>query len=100
MDTAASLDVVCYLQEHRKEKCSSAAMGSAAADGKLDIVRFLHEHYRRCDTTKAANNAVRQGHLEIVRFFHDKCPRVRWSPDAMDAAAEIGHVDVLLFLND
>ncbi|EGG19712.1 hypothetical protein DFA_00290 [Cavenderia fasciculata] len=70
----ASIEMLSYLVNTVKAKCTPDALRAALSYGKLDIFYFLHDH-----------------------FSDDSCV---WSPIIMDWAAHYGHIDVVKYLNE
>ncbi|EGG19222.1 hypothetical protein DFA_02471 [Cavenderia fasciculata] len=96
-----SLDIISYLVEQLKAKCSSHAVDRAAELGRLDIIQYLDKHYKEETsiwTFGAMNYAAQFGHFEIVKFLHfnrtEGC-----TVDAMDQASSNGFLEIVKFLN-
>jgi hypothetical protein len=90
--------VVEWLDVHRSEGCTVAAMDEAAAAGHLEVVKYLHTNPREGCTCRAMDGAAGSGHLEVVRWLHvnrsEGC-----TVTAMDNASLSGHFDVVLSLH-
>ncbi|OQS02385.1 hypothetical protein THRCLA_05237 [Thraustotheca clavata] len=102
MSKAASkgdLESVIYLNEHSAQGCTSEAMDGAAAsayNGHLEVVKYLHENR----TEGCTNYAIAdQGHLAIIQYLYENRDE-GCTTDAMDNAAENGHLDVVMLLHD
>ncbi|EGG19273.1 hypothetical protein DFA_02060 [Cavenderia fasciculata] len=65
-----------------------------AAYVSLDIVKFLHFNRTEGATTDAMDNAAENGHLEIVKFLHENRSE-GCTTQAMDGASMNGHFEIV-----
>ena len=66
-------------------------MNWATRNGHLEIVKFLHENRKERCTVDAMNGAAENGHLETVKVLHEN-RKEGCTADAMDWAAQDGHL--------
>lgn len=102
LDYAASearLDIVAYLQEHRPETGSPAALDSAAANGDVEMARLLCD--RRSDGCgrMAIAWAARGGHVAIMDLLRWRYPDAHCSKKALPWAASQGHLEAVVWLH-
>lgn len=102
MDWAASigrLDIVRWLDQNRKEGCTTEAMDLAAIGGYHDVVEWLHNNRKEGCTQRAMNWAAERGDLPLLVWLH-KHRKEGCTTDAMDYAARNGRFLCLKFLHE
>lgn len=89
------LEIVVFLHEIVKAKCTNETMDLAAANGHLDIVRYLYENIKGVDISSAICKAAYNGHLPIVEYLYvddfGECASI--------AAVEKGHIEIIKFIH-
>ncbi|ETV77036.1 hypothetical protein H257_08951 [Aphanomyces astaci] len=100
LDKAAAgghLNIVIFLNAHRTDGATTAAMDLAALGGHFEVVKFLHQYRSEGGTTNAMRNAAKEGHLSIVQFLSrhrlEGCTK-----EALNMAAAAGHLDVVQWM--
>ncbi|CAN0255513.1 unnamed protein product, partial [Phaeothamnion confervicola] len=104
MDRAANISILKWLQAHREEGCSGAAVLNAAKNGRVEEVVWLLENRREGSAWAALDAAAAAGHVSVLAAILDLLP-----PDPadlaglscsrrIDAAARNGHVAVIRYL--
>ncbi|ETN02507.1 hypothetical protein PPTG_16460 [Phytophthora nicotianae INRA-310] len=103
--------------DYKTDKKISAAMDTAARNGRLEVLEYLHNLQKSIDTplkkrkrdemsppspicSKAAmDEAAANGHLSVVQWLHENRTE-GCSIEAVDAAAAGGHLDVVRWLHE
>lgn len=73
MDTAAErghLKIVRFLNENRNDAFTTKAIECAATRGRLEVVSYLRLNRFKDKFTNTTNNAATSGELAIVKFLH------------------------------
>ncbi|KAL7750877.1 hypothetical protein RI367_003837 [Sorochytrium milnesiophthora] len=80
------------------DDCATAAVGTAVRSGNLEMVRWINEHIKLGDKDDAMNIAAEHGHLEVLKYLHADGT---WlcTTRAMDMAAFRGHLQVVEWLH-
>eukprot|EP01133_Synstelium_polycarpum_P007789 gene7789-9138_t len=92
------LDIVRYLTEKKPELVGSdQMMMNAASQGNLEMVVYLDKHRSEGCTEAAMNRAARGGHLDVIQYL-DTHRTEGCTEDAYELAAENGHHQVLDYL--
>lgn len=81
------LNVIEFLNRHRKEKVSTYAMDKAAANGHLHVLRWLHKYRQSGCTEKAVRQAAAKGHCDVLDFQASVQPDLKCDESAATAAA-------------
>ncbi|KAJ3111439.1 hypothetical protein HDU96_005699 [Phlyctochytrium bullatum] len=77
---------------------SSDAFDRAATKGQVKVLEFVLERFGGGGCTEEGfAGAAKNGHLETVKMLHETF-RLRIDRKAVNAAAEEGHVDILVYL--
>lgn len=91
------LEVIKWLHNNRKEKCTTWAMDGAAANGHLDILKWLNENRKEGCTVLAMNCAAAIDRLDIIIWLHENRTE-GCSGAALEYATEYGHIGVMEWL--
>ena len=110
MDNAARhghLDIVLWLHEHRSEGCTEVAMEGAAGKGHLAVVCWLFENRSEMCTIDGILEAIMNGHMQVAQWLYQHQSIWRGKDTGffedyplMDAAAESGQLEVLIWLHN
>ncbi|EGF83292.1 hypothetical protein BATDEDRAFT_84834 [Batrachochytrium dendrobatidis JAM81] len=97
-----SLDVTQWISE-KYSVDYSLAMTNAARHGQLSVVRWLHSQSSTTISmaiiTQAIDIAAQVGHLDIIQFLFLNYPGSTCTSAATDAAASNGFLDIVIFLH-
>lgn len=98
-DAAANghMKIVLWLNNHRREGCTTDAMDRAAGNNHMKIVQWLHTHRTEGCTTGAMDRAAANGHLEMVQWLHEN-RKEGCTKNAIDSAAINGHFEIVKWL--
>ena len=94
------LEVVQWLHENRKEKCTSVATDMAAMTGRLEVVKWLQANCTEGCTANTVDEAIMNGHVHIVQWLRDSLGHVTCSREVKRVAAARGHVNMVGWLHD
>ncbi|EGG22203.1 hypothetical protein DFA_04321 [Cavenderia fasciculata] len=100
-----NIEMVTYLVETVKAKCTKDGLLAALEYDKLDIFYYLYDRFLSADSTiwtinNIINEAARYGHIEIIKFLHFNKTSESATTDAMDYAARFGHIEIVKFLQE
>lgn len=92
--------VLGYSYKDKNPCLSYNLMKCAIQTNNNQLITYIFENYE-VETHNIISYAARCGNLEIMKYFHDKCksPYI-CSVLAMDEAARIGRLDILVWLHN
>ena len=92
-----NLEILKWLHQNTKQKCTVLAMEFAASCGHLEVIKWLDQSGGMC-TFRAIDRAAENGHLEIVKWLHEN-RKEGCTTMAMDWAASNGHLEIVKWLH-
>ncbi|EGG22215.1 hypothetical protein DFA_04333 [Cavenderia fasciculata] len=96
------IEMVKYLVETVKAKCTPETVGAALRHDKLDIYQYLYDRFSADSsiwTKDIMNYAARYGYIDILMHLHEhKCKGA--TTRAMDWASQNGRIEVVKFLHE
>jgi len=76
---------------------STIAIDASAMTGNLEYVK-LFKQLGAQESHNALESAAENGHIEIIRYLTEEMRTLRATPRAMTKAACNGHLDIVLYL--
>ncbi|KAJ3409650.1 Cullin-4 [Chytridiales sp. JEL 0842] len=96
-DRAVKL-MVQHLHMTVESSCSDDAVRNAIHSYHLPFVRYLHENFHNTVCSARAMDWAACFSFDMVKYFHESCDK-GCTPNAMDGAAQNGHLDIVIFLH-